>query len=495
MKALISILSMFLLIPAASYAQGEYDDLYYTPEDRETERKNYQAQVSQTNFKSSNIEDYEITTPSITSDRIYSTSQGRTVNPEYVAQYRSRAEARKQSTQQDEEVYFDENYSADYYEDDQQNARVVNNYNYYGDSWANPYYDPFYVNDWRWRYNDWRWRRSSWYHDPYWSYAPGWSVHVSIGFGNHWGWGYGHRWSRWSYDPWYSPYYAGGFYYDSFYNPYWSTPVYSNVLYNNVVYVNNNYENNNRTVRRGPGTSRGSVITGRRSSVADSGPVTRVPVRRSSSADGDTNGRVSSPATSGRVIDRTGAATRSPRSYDNVEDGYTTRSTRTGVQPATRSINTRSTTPVRGTSVERTRPTRGTYTAPTRNTSSPSRTYTPSRSNNNREYTPSRSNNNRQYTPSRSNTRSTPPARNNSRTTTPSRRGGNDQSYTPSRSNSRSSGYSAPQQRSSQPSYNRSSSGSSSRSSSVTPSRSSSSSSGTRSSSGSRSSSSRRGGN
>ena len=482
-------------MPVLSKAQGEYDDLYYTPADRESAKQEYRTKVKFTpqsndlaDNSSYNVKTPSVTAPSIYNDRINNTSQGRTVNPEYVAQYRSRSDARNKNYQKQEEVYFDENYQTEYYDDDNGQGNVINNYNYYGSNWSNPYYDPFYVNDWRWRYNDWRWRRASWYHDPYWSMTPGWSVNISFGWGHHHHhgyYGYGHRWSRWSYDPWYSPYYAGGYYYNSFYNPYWNAPIYSSSYYNNVVYVNNDYISNN-SIRRGPATSRGSVINTRRS-VASEGPVRRVPVKRSS-LDGGANGRVGSPTTvsSGRVIERSTINRRTARDYNsNSIRGRESAIERTD-RGDRRYVPVKRTSPQRN-SVDRSNNSRTTNPAYQRSNSDQRKFTIPNRSetkrdNSNRRYTPSRGNDNdNRYTPSRSN-------RDNNSRYTPQRSNSNNR-YTPSRSSDnnrsgRSSNYRAPSQPRSQPSYSppqRSSSpsydrggGSSSRGS-MTPSRSSSS--------------------
>lgn len=459
MKILAPILTIFLLMPVLIKAQGEYDDLYYTPADRESERKNYQTKIIQPSMDNSLADNsYPITTPSIYNDRINNTSQGRTVNPEYVAQYRSRSDARKQSSQQDDEVYYDENYKTEYYEDTDDRGTIINNYNYYGNrsTMASPYHDPFFANNARWRYNDLRWRTSAYHYDPFFDpfydpffmpHTPGWSVNLSFSMGRSYGGWYGNRWSRWSHDPFYSPYYAGGYHYSNFYNPY------NRPHYTSVVYVNNEY--NNPSVRKGPATSRGSVINDRRSA-ANKGPVRRVPVERSS-FNGDANGRVGSPsaASSGRVIETSGVQTRSPRDYSNVQE-----------RSRERTIDRSTVTPRNSrTNVNR------------RNT--PSRT-TPQRNSVDRSENNSRSNS----TINRSNKRRSAPSRSETR------KGNNSNRYAPSRSNSENSrrerNYNAPQrnttpqrsqpsysppQRSSTPSYNRGG-GSSSRGSSVTPSRS-----------------------
>jgi hypothetical protein len=456
MKILAPLLSIFLLMPVLTKAQGEYDDLYYTPADRESERKSYQTKIDNTTFTQPSMNNsladnsYPITTPSI-NNRINNTSQGRTVNPEYVAQYRSRSDARKQNSQENDEIYYDENYKTEYYEDTDDRGTIINNYNYYGSGsmMANRYHDPFYSN--RWRYNDWRMR--AYHYDPFFDpffmpHTPGWAVNVSLSFGHYGGW-YGNRWSRWSYDPWYSPYYGGGYHhYSNYYNPYGYRPAY----YNNVVYINNEY-NNNSSLRRGPATSRGSVINSRRS-VANEGPVRRIPVKRSS-LDDDANGRVGAPSavSSGRVIERSGVQTRSPRDYSNVQERSRERSTieRSTVTPRNNRTNVnRNNTPAR--------------TTPQRN--SVDRSENDNRSNR----TIDRSNTNQRRTaPSRSETR----RENNSNRYTPSRSNDNRSDSRPSYSapqRQRSQPSYSPPQRSSSPSYNRG--GGSSRGSSVTPSRS-----------------------
>lgn len=442
MKRIASILSVFLSIPILVAAQ-EHDDLYFTPSDREEAIANYQASAKV--YSQNQISDAATPSYEKVDDRIYNTTQGRTVNPEYVAQYRSRAEAR---SQQDEEVYFDEDFESEASYTSQQ--PVINNY-YYGSSWGNPFYDvydPYYSDYWRWR-NDWRWRRAAFYdpfYDPFWS--PGWSISVSIGWNS---------WGRWGHHHHYRPYYSS-WGYGGYYDPYWYGGGYSPVYYQNIYIVDN--ENSNR-IRRGRAVSRGSVVSDTRGRIND-GPVTRSSSSRSVISS-DRNSRTSS-ATNGRVINTSSVSTRSAASRDfsrnSGTDGGVERNTSIRSRMDYNNNNIINRSGSSRTSTNRSEPVRS-YERPDNSRSSDIyRSSTPQRS---REYVPQRNqNNNRSISVPRSNG-----------------------------SNSRSSGYSQPQRSNS--SYNRSSSGSSSRSSSVGTSRSSSSrSSG---STPSRSSSSRRGGN
>ncbi|MGK7389822.1 MAG: hypothetical protein ACNS60_05700 [Candidatus Cyclobacteriaceae bacterium M2_1C_046] len=343
MKVLSTILSAIFFIPIISVAQNEHDDLYYTPKDRQEDRIEYKTQV----LSSPIAADLREFKPA--EDRISNTSQGRTVNPEYVAQYRSRADARQTDTGYDDEVYYDEYYDEQQV-DNAASQTVINNY--YGNTRVggmNPYYDPFFANDWR--YRNWRYRYAydpfyDPFFDPYFGHT-GWSMSFGYGWGRPF---YGASFHYGYHDPFFNPYYRNyyGYGYNPYWgNPYWGSPYNSHFYGNNVVIVNNNTEVNNRHIRRGPAISRGSVVNrgenGRGSAyVNDRNPIRRTSVDRSSFNE-DRNGRIRTPSSvsRGRVIQRSGVEARTPSSTDYDRSRFIDRNntTRPSIDRSRRNID------------------------------------------------------------------------------------------------------------------------------------------------------------
>lgn len=433
MKVLTTLLSAIFFIPVITMAQSEYDDLYYTPKDRQEDRIEYKIEMLSSPIAS------EVREFKPVDDRISNTSQDRTVNPEYVAQYRSRADARKGDKVNDDEVYFDEYYDEQQVDNASNASQTVIN-NYYGNRvGVNPYHDPFYANDWR--YRNWRYRYAhNPYYDPFYDpfYDPyfghtGWSVSIGFGWGSPY---FGARYHHAYHNPYYNPYY--GSYYG--YNPYWGSP-YNNHYYNNVVVVNNTSETTNRNIRRGPAISRGSVVdrgnTGRGTTyVNDRNPISRSAVSRSS-FDEDRSRISSTPSnvSRGRVIERTGVETRTPSStdYDRSRFLDRTNTTRPSIDRSRGTIDRN----VPSRNIDRNR----------NNRSTPSRNIDRGRNNNRSTPSVDRTRKNNRPTPSvdrtRNNNRPTPSRgsgvkRGNNERSTPSRGSGVNRSS--SSSSNRSSG-------------------------------------------------------
>lgn len=464
-KKFFAFIGAIVIALGSSYAQNkEYDDMYFTPNDR-------------TKVKKVKVEDKVVQDANqvqqLNPDPQESYSS-KTVNPEYLARYQAKTQEDYNSdSEYAEEEYFDENYQ----NEGQVTSSFANNANY---AVRDRYGNTSYYND----YNDVYWSDPAYFRgtafDPFYrpyygsafGYRPmrsGWSV--SVGFGNTWGWrngwysgvsvGYGWGWGSGFYDPFYDPFY--GYAYDPFYCPPYARYGYGGFYgnsYRNVVVINNYESRNTRTINRGTGMSRSGNVAnnnrgGRGNTIDNSGSVTN---GRSS-----TVGRTGSEPTNGRAS----VSPTNTRDYSDTQSRYYRRSreavsTSSSEPTQTRTYNSRSSST-------------SNYSTESRSSSRSSSTYSrPSNNNGSRSnstYNDSRSNsgNSRSYsTPSRSNSSGYSSGSN-------------------SRSNNRSSGYSSGSGSSSRSSGSSYSSGSSSRSSGSS----------SRSSSGSSrsSSSSRRGGN
>ncbi len=534
----VLMLGAFLLaMPFVSNAQTskEFDDLYFTKADRvqvkyATDDEGNKISQSQATYQSYNNNTYEPT---------YS---AKTVNPEYIAKYKS---ASRESVQEqlDEQSELDSqenpNYSSeDYFVEDYDQgystsgATVVNIYNGGG---------------WNWRpYNNFAF--SSW-NSPFWN--PGWGFSIGYSFG----WG-GFGWNSWYgspwgfYDPWFGPSYG---FYDPWFGPSWgygswgrwnrwNNPYYGGWGYNSWAYNTGFHDGyyvgkkvglNARNVVRGGRVNR-SAVAG--TTYASNGVSSRY---RNANVQNVTGSRDASQGTRGRTV-----SSANSRDYSGTQNEYFQRS-RMGYTSGlgtsdrnTRAVTERasSRTSARDSYSDNVR-SRNSYT-PAANSRSTDRTIEPSRSRTIVPGTNERSGSGSEFrgvNPANSRSSDTQRSRqvdpgNNSRTRTnnsysapapsresytpPKRSGGNSYSAPSYRnsgsggnSNSRSnSGFSAPSRSSSGSSYSApsrsSSSGSSfsapSRSSSPSysaPSRSSGSSSGGSRSGGSSSGGSRRGGN
>lgn len=278
MKILMtSILGLLMSVPISSFAQQEYDDMYFNPNDRkeiksETEYNSVVANTKATDNRQ------EAVNPTYSSKEYGAPEENysaKNVNPEYIERYKSSS---KDSYATGEE----ENGDGSYYVEDYNRADMPNNnksggvtnnyYNYYGYSGYNRFNNP-------WMYSS--------YYDPFWGWTPGMSFGLGsyYGFSPGWsfnlrfgsGWGYYDPWyNPYSYySPWYSPYYSSWaynpWYYDSWYYPYYSyrNPYYygySSGYYNGYysgLYGSHSYDNgiNYKYSRRVPrGTENQSVV-------------------------------------------------------------------------------------------------------------------------------------------------------------------------------------------------------------------------------------------
>ena len=439
-KKFSAFVGAFVLALGGSYAQDrEYDDLYFTSNDRNKVKK-----VKVENKVVQDADQVQQLDPN--PQESYSS---KTVNPEYIARYQAKSQEDYSSdSEYTEGEYFDENYQSPeaVTTNFQQNANYsvrdrYGNVSYYNDFndiyWSDPIfyrgtvYDPFYRPYYGYGYGYRPWR-------------SGWSV--SIGFGNTWGWrsgwysgfsiGYG-----WGWNSWYDPYYA----YDPFYCPPYSRFGYSyggyyGYPYRNVVVINNYESRSDRTFKRGPGMSRsGDLAVNNRNRRSASSGTGNISTGRSS-----TTGRTSSDAPTGRYIN-----TSNTRDYSDTQSRYYRRSreavstSSSDTQGRTYDSRSRSTSNY---STESNRSTSRSNSSYERSSNSRSRSYdynNNSRSNSRSYSTPSRSNSNsnRYYNGGSSNSRSSGSYSSGSRSS--SRSSGSYSSGSNSRSsgsNSRSSG-------------------------------------------------------
>ena len=431
MKRLFSIKKLIafatpavLIFSGVAFAQ-EYDDLYFTPDDRVKVKYADEPKATRSATEQERVE---------YNQNDYSS---KTVNPEYIARYNRQSAGEEAAA--DSSEYYVENY------DGTGENVVINNYydNYYGgysSFYRDPYHDPF------WRH---RARYTSYYdpfYDPFWDspwhYRPGWNIgwtsawgwprysgwYVSLGWGSHYHRPYYNRWG-WDY---YRPY--GGYgYYSHWGRPYYS---YGYAVNSNRVYYDGDGNAKLRNVTRGSYTSRSSTTalnntaTSRREVSGSTGRAVNGRVdnnnryanvqsdyyrraRTRVSDDGASNARTRSVSDDRTVSPRTESQTRERArtvapSQNDRSRYYNTRSTdsrrSTTVTPSENKNTT--VTPSRSRSYDNT-PTRSrSYSAPARsNDSGARRSYTPPSRNSGSSYTPSRSSSgsrNSSYTPSRS---------------------------------------------------------------------------------------------
>ncbi len=225
------------------WAQGiEYDDMYFTAEDRAKLRAQRATElgyrISARSEKSYDYEDFTNPTDSYSA---------RNVNPEYTARAHSKTAAEA------EQDYYVENY--------QYNRNKLNNWNNnFNDWYSNPWYRTNYfgpvINNWHspyYGYNSWN---SPWY-DPFWAYN-GWSSSFSFHFGSAWNYGWGGYYNYWN-----RPYYGWDpFYYDPFYRGlgWYSGAYWNHWRYPGTIVVINNGEGSGRKVVQGKRPVRSTAI-------------------------------------------------------------------------------------------------------------------------------------------------------------------------------------------------------------------------------------------
>lgn len=205
-------------------------------------------------------------------------------------------------------------------------------------------------------YNNGGW---GYWNRPYWWYGAGW------GFYNNWCspfWGVGYGWGYpfYGYYGWGYPYYYGG-YYNNFYNPYYGN-AYNGYTYNRGRRNSDYY--NGRTAIRG---DRYSMRDARRGQSIARTSNSRRATNNFASSNATRNGRAISRPTTRRNYARNNTTRTRPSTFtrrSNTQRPSTTRSnrnvrptTRTNVQPSTRSTNrrssTRTSTPRRSSGVRR----------------------------------------------------------------------------------------------------------------------------------------------
>jgi hypothetical protein len=255
----ISIMGSLMLLPFGTFAQEEYDDMYFTPRDRKEVKKEsvYAADKGITKTDASR----DVINPS-GSTQLYGNAQesysSKNVNPEYIERYKSTSKnSATVETLAEDDSYYVENYDrSNFYEGNERdreytrpgnysgynagyygfNDPFMAGYNYYGRGFYDPFWNPYYGSGW--------------------GMMPGFSMSLSFGSG----WGYNPWHSPWGYsrfyNPWYSRYYYSPWAYDPWFGPYsgfgygYHPGFYSNRFY----YVNTGRENvspYNRRVPRG----------------------------------------------------------------------------------------------------------------------------------------------------------------------------------------------------------------------------------------------------
>lgn len=245
----ILVATLSVLGISGSFAQVEYDDMYFNAEDRAKLKALRATEVAYNTPQKSKLDVREEGERANPTDS-YS---ARNINPEYTSREHT------QTAQYDDEDYFVNNYQ---YNRNQLND-WNNNYNqWYNNSWyRSNYYGPG-INSWNspyYGYNSWN---SPWY-DPYWSYN-GWSSSFSYHFGSRWNYGWGGNYNYWN-RPYYGwdPYNSFGYGYGMGYGGgYWN-----NYRYPGTIVVINNNERDGRGVAYGKRPTRGTTIVSDRSSV------------------------------------------------------------------------------------------------------------------------------------------------------------------------------------------------------------------------------------
>ncbi|MGD9327628.1 MAG: hypothetical protein PVH48_01600 [Cyclobacteriaceae bacterium] len=241
---LLSLAIVILMIASAnvSFSQDEYDDMYFNPADRKEVKFN--ENLVKTNAASGKSENLVIAKGSANTDVInpaYSPAEygdleesysAKTVNPEYIERYKDNPKETAGTTEIAEgDAYYD-----DYYEravmpgeteKGSENVKYPYPSSYYGGSnaamrnrmYRNPWYDPFYGGGFA----------------PGFSMGLGYSFGMMPGFGMSFGYGSGMGYGGYNPYGFYDPYMAHmGRYYDPFYSPWGYDPFYSPYAYNSM---------------------------------------------------------------------------------------------------------------------------------------------------------------------------------------------------------------------------------------------------------------------
>jgi hypothetical protein len=247
------LIATFSLIGiSGAFAQGiEYDDMYFTAEDRAKLKQKRAAEVAYNAPAKSSQLNYYDESESVNPTDSYS---ARNVNPEYTSRSHS------QTAQSDEADYFVNNY--------QYNANRLDNWNnnynnWYSNSWYRPnYYGPG-INTWNSPYYGYSSWNSPWY-DPFWSHN-GWSSSFAFHHGRSWNYGWGGNYNYWNrpyygWDP-YGMAYGGG-YGMGYGGGYWN-----NYRYPGTIIVVNQGESNGHGVVYGKRPTRGTTLVSDRNNV------------------------------------------------------------------------------------------------------------------------------------------------------------------------------------------------------------------------------------
>ncbi len=242
-KLLSLAIIIFMIVSAnVSFSQDEYDDMYFNPADRKEVKFN--ENLVKTNAASGKSESQIIAKSSANTDVInptYSPAEygdleesysAKTVNPEYIERYKDNPKATTGTTEVAEgDSYYDDYYDRAVMPGETEKGSEKVNYpypsSYYGGynaamrnrMYRNPWYDPFYGG----------------------GFAPGFSMGLGYSFGMMPGFsmslGYGTGMGYGGYSPYgfYDPYMAHmGRYYDPFYSPWGYDPFYSPYAYNSM---------------------------------------------------------------------------------------------------------------------------------------------------------------------------------------------------------------------------------------------------------------------
>lgn len=228
------------------FAQGvEYDDMYFTSEDRaklKAQRTGELAYNTPKKAKQLQWEEDENVNPT-------DSYSARNINPEYTAREHT------QSAQAADQDYFVDNY--------QYNRNQLNNWNnnfssWYNNSWyRSNYYGPG-ISTWNspyYGYDSWN---SPW-NDPMWAYN-GWSSSFSFHYGSSWNYGWGG-----SYNYWNRPYYGWNRPYDPYGMGWYAGSYWNNYRYPTTIVVVNPGERANVVYGKRP--TRGTSIVTERSNV------------------------------------------------------------------------------------------------------------------------------------------------------------------------------------------------------------------------------------
>ena len=244
---IMSLAIMISMIATAnlSYAQDEYDDMYFNAKDRKEVKFN--QDVIKANSKSNELNSQVMAKNTSKTDVInpaYSATEygdlkenysAKNINPEYIERYKDNPKEASGSQELAEgDAYYDEYYERTEMPGENKKGSERANYSYpssyYGGynamamnrMYRNPWYDPFYAGGF----------------SPGWSmglgytfgYMPGFSM--SLGYGT--GWGYGGYNPYGFYDPFSpfgNPYYYSSRFYDPFYSPWAYNPYYGSMPY------------------------------------------------------------------------------------------------------------------------------------------------------------------------------------------------------------------------------------------------------------------------